>query len=153
MVLQNEITQLESMMIHAHLKNEKISQRGIDWHLDHSFKVILATSDLLEKSNPEDYKWKFNFVRLVIFIKGSFPRGKGRSPKVVNNKEEILKEDLINQLDLVKTKLSQIESLPERANFKHPYFGYIKRDKTVKFLQMHTYHHFKIMRDIQSSLS
>jgi hypothetical protein len=151
MVLEKEIKELEEMMSFSTLRKESVSKRGIDWHIDHCLKIICGVSDLLKSSNPEDYKWKFNAVRLYIFAKGSIPRGKARSPKLVNNKEEIIHQDLVTQLEVAKNNVVGLENLPPKANFKHPYFGYIKRDKTIKFLALHTNHHLKIMRDIKAA--
>ncbi len=148
MKLSKEIEELERMLPNVSVKNTSISERGIDWHMDHSLTVINNVYDLLVKSNPKEYRWKFNFVRLVIFTKGSIPRGKARAPKAVNNKEEILISDVKDKLALAKTNLELLNSLPSGVFFNHPYFGNIKKDKTIKFLQMHTRHHYKIMKDI-----
>lgn len=153
MVLEKELRELEEMMAFANLKVDKISARGIDWHLDHSLRIINNVSDFLRDSDPKAYKWKFSFIRLVIFAKGSIPRGKAKSPKAVNNKEEINFEDLTLLLKEVKSKVKGLENLPSGANFNHPYFGYLKRDKTIKFLSIHTDHHYKIMKDIKNAHS
>jgi hypothetical protein len=153
MVLEKELRDLEGMMEFADLKVEQISKRGIDWHLDHCLRILVNVSDLLKKSDPKDYKWKFNLTRLYIFAKGSIPRGKARAPKAVNNKETINREELELLLNEAKSKIVGLESLPVNANFKHPYFGYINRDKTFKFLSLHTEHHYKIMKEIKAAAS
>ena len=148
MVLEKEVNELEALMPFYNVKNSNVSSRGVDWHIDHCLKIITGVSDLLRSSNPDDYKWKFNVTRFYVFIKGAIPRGKAKAPKAVNNKEEILLKDLESQLTEVKNKISGLENLPAKANFKHLYFGCINRDETIKFLTIHTNHHLKIMRDI-----
>lgn len=153
MVLEKELNELEGMMEFATLQSEQVSKRGIDWHLDHCLRIINNVSDILKKSDPKDYKWKFNLTRFFIFAKGAIPRGKARSPKAVNNKEAIKVEDLHAMLSDARMKVKDLKELPENANFKHPYFGYINRDKTIKFLSLHTTHHYKIMKDIKNAAS
>jgi hypothetical protein len=139
------------MMSHTNLNAELVSKRGIDWHIDHSLKIIIAVCDTLQNSNPEEYKKKFNFTKFVIFIVGFFPRGKVKSPKPFNNLEKISLIDLENQFKIASEKIQNIENLPAKANITHPIFGSLKRDETIKFLCMHTRHHYKIMKDIQNS--
>ena len=151
MNLSQLINELESYIVKADVKVERISKRGIDWHIDHCFKVIIATSKSLINSNEDDYKWKFNFYRSLLLPLGYFPRAKVRAPKVVNNKEEIVLADLTLQLINAKSLVAEANKLNPRHNFPHPYFGLLNLKESQRFMAVHTNHHIKIIKDILSN--
>jgi hypothetical protein len=139
--LENKISQLDAF-------NEKISKSNVAWHVDHSLKVIIAISDALKKSNPSDYQWKFNFKRQLVYTLGFIPRGKGKAPKAVQSFDEITKETLEQQLKVATIALEEIQQLDRNSHFQHPYFGSLNLKPTLKFLNIHTQHHLKIIEDI-----
>lgn len=148
MILNKEILELEDRISDADQVNLSISEKGVDWHIDHSLRVINAVCHALKKSVPEDYKWSFNYIRSYIFLIGYIPRGKGRAPKSVVAQGEIHLNDLREQMDKAKVLLKELEDLPANSHFPHPYFGLLNRNMTIKFLRIHTRHHLKIIKDI-----
>jgi hypothetical protein len=151
MILAKEIEKLANTIPNYKKQNDAISKSGIDWHVDHSLKVILAVCESLKKSDPKEYKWTFNFLRNVVFITNRFPRGKAKAPKITSAKEKVDKDELLKQLEIVKKELSAIEKLPKNSNFKHFIFGVLNLKQTIKFLGLHTKHHLKITDEIISS--
>jgi hypothetical protein len=151
MILENEIKTISTIIPHYKKQNNSVSKRGVDWHLDHSLKAILAISESLKKSDPKKYKWTFSFLRTIIFFIGHFPRGKAKAPKITCSNEDIDESILLSQFTLVKKQLLEIETLPENSNFKHPIFGVLNLKQTIKFLRLHTQHHLKITNEIISS--
>ena len=105
----------------------------------------------VERSNPKDYKWKFNFVRTYIFVKNEIPRGKAKAPKSVVPEEIITKDDILLKIEKAKEKIANLKNLPRKANFNHPYFGNLNLKQTIKFLNLHIEHHLKIINDILSN--
>jgi len=148
MLLNKELTEIEKLIEKYDRQNINVSSKGIDWHLDHSLKVIISVCGQLKKSDPSAYQWKFNAIRIFVYTFNFFPRGKGRSPKSVLPPENILKEDIKSQLDLAKKELVSIINLPAKSYFRHPYFGFLNLKKAKKFLKLHTLHHLKICREI-----
>lgn len=142
------IEQLESYITKADIKIERISKRGVDWHIDHSLKVIIACSNALIHSNADNYKSSFNFYKAVFLTLGFFPRKKVKAPKVVNNKEEINKDDLVSQLNSAKSLQIEINRLNTNCNFPHPFFGVLNLKESQRFMEVHTNHHLKIIKDI-----
>ena len=148
MLLLQQIENLEKALPNANKINSSVSEKGIDWHIDHTLKVIIFASKALINSNPDDYKWKFNKWRFIIFLKGSFPRGKAKAPKRVTPKEIITSAEIQQQITEAKELVTNLKNLPKKSNFEHPLFGMLKRDKSITFIGMHTQHHINIINDI-----
>lgn len=94
------------------------------------------------------YRKDINIHRLFIFPTGTIPRGRGKAPKPVVSKTEIRIEALEEQLHTARTSIEAIQQLPANSHFKHVVFGRLNREKSEKFLSIHTEHHLKIIRDI-----
>ena len=54
------------------------------------------------------------------------------------------------QLHVNKTRetIKGLETVSKDHFFPHPYFGNLKKKETIRFLEIHTNHHLKIIRDI-----
>lgn len=148
LAINHLITQLESKINDFETTNLEISKSTVGWQIDHSLRVIIGVISLLKKSNPDDYKWKFNFPRTIVFFVNRIPRGKANAPKNVQCFDEILKQDLINQIEISRTLVLELDKLHKKSNFKHPYFDVLNLEQTVKFLNIHTNHHLNIINDI-----
>ncbi|MGK7389501.1 MAG: hypothetical protein ACNS60_04095 [Candidatus Cyclobacteriaceae bacterium M2_1C_046] len=146
--LLNQIQELEDKLQYSDKLNLAVSEKPVSWHIDHSLRVINGVCHTLKNSNPQEYKGSFNLIKLYILFTGHIPRGKGRAPKSVVSPGEVLKEDLIKQVELAKNQIKEIKTLPPKSFFIHPYFGALKLDTSIKFLAIHTNHHLKIIRDI-----
>ncbi len=151
MILKNEIDKIERLIQDKDKLDPSVSQKGIYWHVDHSLKVIIGICKILKKSDPEEYKWKFNLSRLFVFTAGFFPRGKGKAPKQSTTEGPISQDDLLEQLNTAETQLDSIVNLPAKSHFVHPYFGSLNLRMSKKFLKIHTIHHLKIIGDIMAS--
>jgi len=148
MLLKNEIIEIDQMTAYVDRIKPEISTRAIGWHLDHMLKVINSVTKSLKKSNPEEYKWKFNLLRFIFFTIRSFQRGKGKAPRSVISENKIIKEDIGRQLKEAKINLLEMDKLDPNNYFKHPYFGSLNLRATKIFMKMHTRHHLKIIKDI-----
>ena len=81
--LQSIITQLESHIPDFEKTNLTVSTSTIGWQIEHSLLVINKVVSEIKKSNPSDYKWKFNKNRFLVqtilypfetFHPNNFPR-------------------------------------------------------------------------------
>ena len=147
-ILNNVLSQIEENIPFKDTENPAISKATVGWHLDHTLKVFNAVCEWTINSNPKDYKWKFNYWRAILFPLGYFPRGKVKAPKYVLPPENIELEDLNTQLLAAKKYVETLKALPKSAYFKHFIFGMLPKKQTLRFLQMHTNHHLKIVKDI-----
>ncbi len=131
--------------------NPNVSNSTVAWQIDHSLKVINNVCKVLIKSDPDDYQWKFNFYRSTTLPINYFPRGKVKAPKGVRPEYDMpAKETLTQAIADAKSLLKRIENLPENSNFKHPIFGLLNLKTSKRFLKVHSYHHYKIIREILS---
>lgn len=147
--LQTSLDQLKSHILDFEKVNTAVSTSTVGWQIDHSFLVINNVVDAIKKSNPNDYKWKFNKNRfLVQTILRKIPRGKVRAPKAVQPLEEITLEHLKNQLELTRNNITGLASLEAKNYFTHPFMGDLNLRTSIHFLELHTKHHLKIIEDI-----
>ncbi len=142
------VKELESYIAVKDKRNDAVSKSDIAWQIDHSLKVINLVSKSFMNSKPELYKSNFNKWRLLLFTLGYIPRGKAKAPKIVKPPEIILTEDLNSQFQLAYKNIESIKSANRNAYFKHFVFGVLNKKRTIRFLQLHTTHHLKIIRAI-----
>ncbi|MBU2950693.1 DUF1569 domain-containing protein [Tamlana agarivorans] len=147
--LQKLLLEIEANIIYKDVENLKVSTATIGWQLDHALKVFNTVCNLLAASNPDTYTSKFNATRSFIFLIGRFPRGKVRAPKkVISNTLNITETTLINQLNEARSGLKIIQTLDKHAYFHHHIFGNLSKKQTFRFLEIHTNHHLKIVKEI-----
>ena len=144
----NYINELESHVPNFEISNLDISKSTVGWQIDHSLKVINNVCIAMHSSDPNTFKNNMSFLGKFLLTIGKFPRGKANAPKHVRPPEIIKKDELINQVEDAKVNLATIETLPRNAYFKHPMFGHINKKRVLRFLEIHTNHHLKIIRDI-----
>lgn len=147
-ILNNLLSQIEKTIPLKTKINITVSKADVGWQLDHSLKVINRVCAFLEKTKPSDYKKNFNMRRSILFPFGWFPRGKVKAPQVVVPPDLILEADLYAQLESAKTHIKKVASADEKAFFIHHIFGVLSKSQTLRFLEMHTKHHIKIVNDI-----
>jgi hypothetical protein len=59
--------------------------------------------------------------------------------------------DIYQQLTAAKEALDKFSTLDKRHYFNHPVFGILNRNRSLRFLKIHTRHHLRIIRDIVAS--
>lgn len=147
--LNQLITQLESKIPQFETINLQASAGSVGWHIEHSLKTINQIVTACKTSNPNEYKWQFNFKRfLIVDVLNKIPRGKVKAPKLVRPEGEISKESLELSLKSLNDNLADWSQLDKNVFFKHPFFDDLNKKATEKFLVLHTNHHFKIINDI-----
>jgi hypothetical protein len=148
MFLEKQLLETEHYINYSDRINSKISAKGVDWHIDHLLKVLIGVSKTLQRSDPKEYKWNFNFIRSIILTLQTIPKGKGKAPKAVVAIGDIKKEEIYEQLKEARDQLAKLDDLPNNSNFQHPYFGMLNFKQSRKFLKIHTKHHLKIIDNI-----
>ncbi len=146
--LVEELTVIEHYLSQKEVANEAVSQADVAWHLDHMLKTINEISTDLINSDPDGFTPRFNVQRVVIHTTGIIPRGTAQSPPGTVPPDVVLPDSLRVQLARARENLKSISALEERAYFAHPVFDHLDRDQARRFIQIHTRHHLKIIREI-----
>lgn len=146
--MKSELNTIEKFLVHRDSLNTEVSKVAVAWHLDHSLKVINGICDSLQASDPQKYKRKFNVPRLFSFTFGFIPRGRAQSPKSVLPPDTIKTDNIVSQLGSARDKLLALEGLDEKSNFRHPVFNQLNKRQAKRFIEIHTRHHLKIVKDI-----
>jgi len=149
--LEKLLDQLESRISLFEKENIAISKSNVGWHIEHSLLTLNGVTKFLVHSNPKDYKWKFNFIRILVLKTRKIPRGRAKAPKVVVPTITIDELSLLNHITQTRNSLLELEIISKDHYFEHPFFGKIKRNDTIRFLEIHTNHHLKIIEDIIKS--
>jgi hypothetical protein len=149
--LMKQLAQLEQVIPNAEKKNQLISNANVGWHIGHTLMVLNGIIETTSNSDPNDYKWSFNFKRVVVFTRNKIPRGVAKAPKSVNPKDDFTQESLSKLLSDAKVKLEELHTMDQRFFFKHPSLGNLKFKQMIQFLAIHTKHHLDIIHDILKS--
>jgi hypothetical protein len=148
--LESLLSNLESKIPQHEVVNPAVSRASVGWHIEHSLLTLNQVMDTLTKSNPEEYKKKFDYRRVIVMWLGKFPRGRIQSPKAVRPTVDFNEETLRQHLRITREKMKSLFDLPANHYFTHPFLGDFKLRPAIKFLGIHTRHHLSIMDDILS---
>ena len=149
--LGNLITELENKIPKQESINQAISKSSVGWHIEHTLLTINRVIDQLKKSDPNDYKWKFSSLRILVFTISKIPRGRAQSPNSVKPGNNFTAETLKDHSGTIKEKIKELQALKPNNYFEHPYFGKLNLKPAIKFLKIHTKHHLDIINDIIGS--
>jgi hypothetical protein len=142
------LDQVESRISLFSNENSAISKSNVGWHIEHSLLTLNGVTKFLTHSNPKDYKWKFNFIRIIVLKTGKIPRGKAKAPQIVVPKDTISKTQLLANLEQTRKLILELETISNDHYFEHPFLGKLKKKAAIRFLEIHTNHHLKIIEDI-----
>ena len=130
-------------------RNIEVSQADLAWHLDHILKTMNTIYDAVEQSETEKFPGSsFSIQKKMLFLMGDFPRGVAQAPESVRPPEVILTDDLLSQLERSKRRMNDAHKLDPGQYFDHPVFGPMGRNEAIRFIRIHTDHHYKIIEDI-----
>lgn len=149
--LEHLISQLESNVRNCELTVAHISTGSVGWHIEHSLLVLDLVMEALAKSNPGDYKAKFDIRRSALMLTQKIPRGRIKAPTAVRPTINFNEATLQQHISLTRDRLRTIERLSAGKFFTHPFLGDFKLRPAIKFLMIHTQHHFRIIQDIVKS--
>ena len=143
-----QLAELSTFIPRSEEENLTISNANIGWQIDHSLRVANQVIAALVRSNPEEYKPSFNWRKHFVFFTQRIPRGKVNAPAGILPTEEITKSSLNLSVEQARANVQLLEQMPPNHFFTHPFFGQVNVRETKVFIQIHTEHHLKIIRDI-----
>lgn len=147
---------LDSLSDEALLAHKpKVSGWSIAQQLGHNYQVgnqILSESLKLMAGEGRIAQGRCHPVGLLFFTLNWIPRGAGKSP--LKLPPEVTRDDLHSAMRTFERLLG--EWTPDRASaakacphrMKHPYFGAMTVVQWMRMLEVHTYHHLKICKDL-----
>lgn len=147
-VLLPQLSEIENNIEYRDVRNIAVSKADVAWHLDHILKTINRLTEALENSDPNTYESSFNVPRIMSLTAGYIPRGRAQSPQNIRPPKIIVTDDILRQLSEARKNIEKLRSLDVNANFDHPVFGMLIKAQTIRFLEVHTNHHLKIIADI-----
>ena len=150
--IETILQELETKIALQNVLQSSVSTSSIGWHIEHTLLTINKITEATKKSDTSTYKFILKPLKYLVFLTGKIPRGRAKNPKVVE--PDFFDENTLKtHLQKTKNKIKEIENIDENKYFKHPYFGNLKLKDTIRFLEIHTKHHLKIINDIQVTAS
>ena len=128
--------------------NESISAGSVGWHIQHSLLVIQKITETILASDPLAYSWSFNLKRVYVFLKNGFPRGSAKAPNIVIPTSDSTSDELNESIIKTKFVLAKLQQAKANQYFIHPFFGKLNKKSSIRFFDIHTRHHLKIIQDI-----
>lgn len=147
---QSQLQDLKQFIPEKDLLNTEVSGAPVGWHIAHSLLVINNVFESLKASAPKDYKRSFSFWKTLVILLRKIPRGRAKSPSAVLPPGEIKTDFLQKQWEMATAQIMLMQNFQKKAFFMHPFFKHLNRDETKKFLEIHTEHHLKIIREIRN---
>ena len=134
------------------LRAERVSGWSIGQQVDHMLKVLEAGQRLLEGPHPALARG-INLLGRFVLLTRWIPRGVGKSPKSVLPVEcapaELAERSSRLRKLYCDTPLPAAVLAERNPVFPHPYFGGLTPVEGLRFLDIHTHHHLKIVTDIR----
>lgn len=146
--MNEQLAEMEALFPERDALSTEVSQVPIAWHLDHMLKTINNITAELASSDPATFNGSFDVTRVMALTFNYMPRGKAQAPDAVRPPDIIHTEALERQLEEARMNLRKVFQYHEQTHFEHPVFGDIDRGNTLRFIEVHTNHHLKIIRDI-----
>lgn len=148
MTIKQQLERIEALLPNIGILAEDISKASVGWHLEHSLLILNSSLKGLTMTNPSDYNPKFSLKKFIFLGFGIIPRGKIKAPKQFVPLEQPTAESIKKLLATAKERLEAVNGLPEKAYITHPFLGDFDKKTTLRFLNLHTNHHLKIIDDI-----
>ena len=142
---------LRTSVANVALRAPAVSEWSIGMHVHHCCLAMIEICQSLIASSPPTPRSRFSLLRALVFLSGRFPRGRGRSPDVALPKQDVPPADLWTLLDQAERILTEVHDLDRKTWFRHPVFGVLDRNKTLRFILIHNRHHLRIISDIVSN--
>lgn len=114
--------------------NTSISSASSYRHIVHSLSAIQGIIQSLQSSDPAQYHWRFNPMRLLVLTTWWIPRWRAESPPHLKEFGEISSERLLDMLTQTINILPLLDMLDSHHFFDHSTFGRLDLRTTKKFI-------------------
>ncbi|HEX6100887.1 MAG TPA: DinB family protein [Thermoanaerobaculia bacterium] len=132
-------------------RNERVSAWCLAEQLDHVTKVTLSVVNVLGNPDAPRLDGGINVLgRLVLWLNW-IPRGVGKSPSRLRGAPAVA-ADLDGAIGRLTAAFDALPFDALRASrvpvVRHPRFGSLTPPQALRFLEVHTHHHLKIIDDM-----
>lgn len=151
--VRRELDRLEPWLATADLarRRDAVSKWCLGEQIDHTLKVAASILERLGQVGKEP-KTPISLVGRLVLLVGWIPRGVGKAPEASLG---VLRSapELSAALAHVRGLVDRLAGAPERLDHRrrtvrHPRFGGLTPAQALRFVEIHTRHHLKILRDI-----
>lgn len=151
--LSRELDRLEPWLDHPDpaRRHETVSSWCVGQQVDHTLKVAASILERLGQDGKEP-KTPISFEGRVVLALGWIPRGVGKAPELSHG---VLRPpgELRAAMAGVRALVERLRQEPARISHRrrtvrHPRFGGLTPAQALRFAEIHTRHHLKILRDI-----
>ncbi len=125
--------------------------------LHHIAKVNLVIASSLitmsQKPEEEDSDRRASITGVSVLATGYIPRGRGKSPGRLRPPADLTRDQLTSALNKSESAVGEVGVLlgllqSRKGRIEHPHFGFMRPSQWIRFMNVHTNHHLKIVRDI-----
>ncbi|MCE9594426.1 MAG: DUF1569 domain-containing protein [Planctomycetes bacterium] len=130
------------------MRIERISRWSVGMHVHHCALSVSAIVTELERSvPPPPFAWRSWIGRIVVW-RGRLPRGRAQAPEQVQPSVEASPEQLLELLDAAARDIERARGLSADRWFGHFALGVLPRDRALRFVEVHTLHHARIVEEL-----
>ncbi len=141
------VGKLDTYILQQQVLSPQVSASSAGWHTEHALLTINRIIEQIKKSTPANYTRSFKPLWIIVRFTNRLPRGRAQSPEVVMPKT-FNEASLHQHLALTQTHIADLNKLSRHQYFTHPFFGDLKLPKAIRFMEIHTHHHLKIIEEI-----
>lgn len=151
--LVEQSKEIEMYIAREDKANPEISKWSMYRQCEHVLLVNTQVLEMIAKGDTPLEKRSRSLLSYLTLTFGFIPRGRADAPDYVLPKN-IGRDELFALLNKLRNQLIDIEKLKELRSKdvvgNHPYFGGLNRIEWLRFIEVHTKHHLKIIREILS---
>ena len=127
---------------------ESVSGWTVGMQVHHALQVIESVAVMVAESEPGAKKPGFSFWRTVTMVTGRIPRGRAKAPKGVRPPEQPSLDELERMARVARESLQRLVDADPESYFNHHIFGVVQRDPAIRFVDIHSRHHLRIIKEI-----
>ena len=155
--LQNELERDDEALFR---RVPNVSEWSVAKQLHHTAAstalMLVAVDRIAKQVSPAEENGSINTMGRALLLRGRFPRGRAKAPKISLPPEELTRDEL--EADMARSRRAYDrtpEILGQAAasgwRTKHPYFGMLDAGQWLKLARIHADHHLAIIDDIDAA--
>lgn len=149
--INKQLDEVEALLGLPDEDNPAVSAWSVYQQLEHILLVKAGIATMIERNQAPSHAKQRSMLAPIILLLGYIPRGKAKSPAEVSP-EGMSQKQMKDLLDQTRVRYRKMDEMRGRFGAgvvgNHPYFGGLSAQQWLRFVEVHTRHHLKIIRDI-----